>query len=249
MGGLPVKPKVQGYIAQEVFAQFQEYCKLHGLSQSAGLEIAVAGFLGIKREPDKKTSATLEISILASEIGKLSKRVSILERWKLDTESLPEDVPTADLVFPIAEPPANLVEPVANTAANLNTKEADTLVSLPDNLADIPADTLANLIETDADTSTASADTIANLDVNPGAGMVASVSGSLPAREAIAISSSDPADYLTRKDLGGLLGVSHESIRVWEQSGKLKEQGWEPVPGTGGSPNNPIRYRQISRQI
>lgn len=213
MGGLPVKPKVQGYIDQEVFVQFQEYCKIHGLSQSAGLEVAVAGFLGIKREQDKKTTTSIETSnILASEISKLNERLGILERWKLDLESVSSDISTANLTYPIADP-----------AANLDVTVAD----IPANLIQLNADTLAN----------------------PDTGIAEESHEKLPPKGAIAISSSDPVDYLTRKELGKLLGTSHESIRVWEQSGKLKERGWKPVPNTGGSPSNPIRYRRISRQM
>lgn len=165
MGGLPQKPKVQGYIQQEAFDKFQDYCKLHKLSQSAGLDVVIAGFFGIKREVTEReqheqTTTSIETSnILVAEISKLNERVGILERWKLDIESLSdisEDISTANLTCPIAEPAANLGEPVANTLANLNREAADILV---------------NPIQSGADTSMGIADTIANPDVNPGTGI------------------------------------------------------------------------------
>ena len=55
--------------------------------------------------------------------------------------------------------------------------------------------------------------------------------------------------HLTRKQLGERLEKSHETIRKWEESGRLAALGWEPVPGTGTgtgierNPKNPRLYR------
>ena len=49
------------------------------------------------------------------------------------------------------------------------------------------------------------------------------------------------SETLTRKELGKLFNVSHEAIRLWEENGKLKEQGWERIP----SAKNPVRYRRV----
>ena len=52
--------------------------------------------------------------------------------------------------------------------------------------------------------------------------------------------------HLTRNQLGKLLGgKSRETIRKWEESGKLAAYGWEPIPDTGSSPKNPRLYRPI----
>ena len=146
MGGLPTKPKIQGYITAEVFAKFQDYCKLHGLSQSAGLETVIAGFFGISpevKEPLEKTNISVS-NILATEISKLNDRVGILERWKLDVENISADVSNANLSCLIANPAAYLNGAVANLSANL--------ASSANNLTDLVADTFANLASVDADT-------------------------------------------------------------------------------------------------
>lgn len=230
MGGLPVKPKVQGYIRQEVFDKFQEYCKSNRLSQSAGLEVVIAEFFGIKKEVteqnEKITSSTTYIeicNILTSEVEKLNERISFLERWRLDLEDISANILNANLACLLANPVAN-----------------------PDGAV---ADTPANLIHREADTFTGIADTLANLDAKPGAGIAEKSHENLPTKGAIALASSDRSDHLTRKELGELLGVSHESIRVWEQRGDLKKRGWELVEGTGSSPKNPRLYREIDPRV
>ena len=60
-----------------------------------------------------------------------------------------------------------------------------------------------------------------------------------PAKTPTQIDSETP----TRKELGKLFNVTHEAIRIWEEKGKLKEQGWERIPSAG----NPVRYRRIPK--
>ena len=61
-----------------------------------------------------------------------------------------------------------------------------------------------------------------------------------------AIASNSGGEPLTRKQLGVRFGKSHETIRIWEEAGKLASRGWDPVPGTGSSPNNPRLYSPIT---
>lgn len=56
----------------------------------------------------------------------------------------------------------------------------------------------------------------------------------------ITLENAQETEQLTRKQLGKILGVSHETIRAWEKSGKLKEKGWVVVPKT----NHPVKYRK-----
>lgn len=49
----------------------------------------------------------------------------------------------------------------------------------------------------------------------------------------------------SRKELGKLFNVSHEAIRIWEESGKLIELGWERVPHI----KSPVKYSRTSQTI
>lgn len=48
----------------------------------------------------------------------------------------------------------------------------------------------------------------------------------------------------TREQLGKILGVSRETIRIWQRSGELERRGWAVVPKTGSTPKNPIKYQK-----
>lgn len=50
-------------------------------------------------------------------------------------------------------------------------------------------------------------------------------------------------ETLTRKDLGKLFNVSHEAIRLWEESGRLKELGWERA----GHIKSPVKYSRTNQ--
>lgn len=65
-------------------------------------------------------------------------------------------------------------------------------------------------------------------------------------RTALGSSPVTESEPLNRKQLGKLFKKSHETIRQWEETGKLALAGWEPVPGTGGSPRSPRLYRTRS---
>lgn len=49
----------------------------------------------------------------------------------------------------------------------------------------------------------------------------------------------------SRKELGKLFNVSHEAIRIWEESGRLKELGWERA----GHSKSPVKYSRTSQPI
>jgi hypothetical protein len=48
-------------------------------------------------------------------------------------------------------------------------------------------------------------------------------------------------ETLTCKELGKVFNVSHEAIRIWEESGKLIDLGWERIPEA----TSPVRYRRL----
>ena len=54
---------------------------------------------------------------------------------------------------------------------------------------------------------------------------------------------------LTRDHLGKQFNVSRETIRKWEETGKLADKGWEVVPGTGTNPKNPRLYCPIGTDV
>ncbi len=51
-------------------------------------------------------------------------------------------------------------------------------------------------------------------------------------------------ETLTRKELGKLFNVSHEAIRLWEESGRLKELGWERIPHI----KSPVKYSRTKEK-
>ncbi|PSB23817.1 hypothetical protein C7B70_25710 [Chlorogloea sp. CCALA 695] len=55
----------------------------------------------------------------------------------------------------------------------------------------------------------------------------------------------DLEETLTRKELGKLFNVSHEAIRIWEESGKLRILGWERVPHI----KSPVKYSRTNPLI
>ncbi len=57
---------------------------------------------------------------------------------------------------------------------------------------------------------------------------------------------TEESPHLTREQLGKRFGKTREAVRQWEQTGKLTQMGWEPVPGTGSNPKNPRLYRTRS---
>ena len=50
---------------------------------------------------------------------------------------------------------------------------------------------------------------------------------------------------LTRKELGKLFNVSHEAIRICEESGKLRSLRWERVPHI----KSPVKYSRTNPLI
>lgn len=46
MGGKPIKPKIQAYVEQQWFDEFEVYCSTHNLNQSKALEKILAEFFG-----------------------------------------------------------------------------------------------------------------------------------------------------------------------------------------------------------
>ncbi|WP_373529110.1 hypothetical protein [Nostoc sp.] len=49
----------------------------------------------------------------------------------------------------------------------------------------------------------------------------------------------------SRKELGKLFNVSHEAIRIWEESGKLRSLGWERIPHI----KSPVKYSRTTPLI
>ena len=87
MGGLPVKPKLQGYVAQELFDEFEAYRASHNLNQSKALEKLLAEYFGKPSAstlpPNEVASALPLVAALRSELVELklelTQRLQVLE--------------------------------------------------------------------------------------------------------------------------------------------------------------------------
>lgn len=68
--------------------------------------------------------------------------------------------------------------------------------------------------------------------------------GDLSGNEPVAIAPNEQED-ITIKELAERLNMSRQAVEQREQQGKLKNLGWQRVPGTGTNRNNPRKYRRI----
>ena len=75
MGGLPVKPKLQGYVAQELFDEFERFRATHNLNQSKALEKLLAEYFG---KPSASTAPQDEIAAAASLLAAMRAEVAAL---------------------------------------------------------------------------------------------------------------------------------------------------------------------------
>ena len=223
MGGLPVKPKLQGYIAQELFDEFEAYRVAHNLNQSKGLEKLLAEYFGgsiASTVPqDEVAAAASLLAAMRSELAalrlELVQRLEVVES-RLATESA---IPLDESAIESAVAEDVIAMPIDVSA----TSSADESAGEP--LVEGPATEEAIAGEPEEEALV--------------------VATSEPAVvEAIAAPKSQ---HLNRQQLGKYFGKSHETIRQWEVDSKLDEKGWEVVPGTGSSPKKPRLYRPVSR--
>ncbi len=54
-----------------------------------------------------------------------------------------------------------------------------------------------------------------------------------------------PQETQSRKELGKLFDVTHEALQIWEESGKLKQLGWQRLPYI----KSPVKYSRTSQSI
>lgn len=151
---------------------------------------------------------------------------------------LPEQA--SSLPVDIAEPLTTMqaIEPLEQSASSLPIANSELLEPMPE----MPVNYDEPLVEEPAEVEAAIA-----VDSSPVATselLVDEPATSEPLEEEAIAPAESP--HLTRNQLGQMLGgKTRETIRKWEESGKLSEKGWEPVPGTGSSPANPRLYRPI----
>ena len=217
MGGLPVKPKLQGYVAQELFDEFEAYRASHNLNQSKALEKLLAEYFGKPSAPTLPPNDALATSALASLRAELAAlRLELVQRLEV-VESRLANKSAANLggISAIAEDV--IAVPVTVSAIRSADESATLLDEVVDRLADESAS--ESLVVNGSEEEAVVVEAIAPF--------------------------SEP-QHLTQQQLAKRLGVSRQYVAKLEKSGKLAEIGWEPVPGTGGR-KNPRRYRPISR--
>ena len=85
MGGLPLKPKLQGYVQQELFDEFERFRTSHNLNQSKALEKLLAEYFGKSSAsalPHEEAIATSTLAdSLRAELAAL--RLEIVQRLEL----------------------------------------------------------------------------------------------------------------------------------------------------------------------
>ena len=129
MGGLPVKPKVQGYVAQELFDEFEAYRASHNLNQSKALEKLLAEYFGKPSAPTLPPNDAIPTSALASLRAELAAlRLELVQRLEVVESRLANES-----ALPLIESAANLLNVSAISSAD---ESAASLAELVDRLAD-----------------------------------------------------------------------------------------------------------------
>ena len=99
MGGLPVKPKLQGYVAQELFDEFERFRATHNLNQSKGLEKLLAEFfngsIASTVPHDEVVAAASLLAAMRAELAdlrqELVQRLEVVESRLAIESALPLD--------------------------------------------------------------------------------------------------------------------------------------------------------------
>ena len=73
MGGLPVKPKLQGYVQQELFDEFERFRTTHILNQSKALEKLLAEYFGKPSAPTLPHEEAIAVATLRADLVKLEQ--------------------------------------------------------------------------------------------------------------------------------------------------------------------------------
>ena len=76
MGGLPVKPKLQGYVQQELFDEFERFRTTHNLNQSKALEKLLAEYFGKPSAPTLPHEEAIAVATLRADLVKLEQELS-----------------------------------------------------------------------------------------------------------------------------------------------------------------------------
>lgn len=126
MGGLPVKPKLQGYVAQELFDEFERYRVTHNLNQSKGLEKLLAEFFNGSSAStlpqDEVVAAASLLAAMRAELAdlrqELSQRIQIVE----DRLAISSADGLVNESTTINEPALSAIDPVGNSADESATR-------------------------------------------------------------------------------------------------------------------------------
>lgn len=91
MGGLPVKPKLQGYVQQELFDEFERFRATHSLNQSKALEKLLAEYFGKPSTSTLPHEEAIAVAALRSELVELklelTQRLQVLEDRLADSSA------------------------------------------------------------------------------------------------------------------------------------------------------------------
>ena len=266
MGGLPLKPKLQGYVQQELFDEFERFKATHNLNQSKALEKLLAEYFGKPSAstlpPNEVASALPLVAALRSELMELklelTQRLQLLEDRLADSSADNSAMPLAGLADESAAPMISLSDESVTGFFSLVTDSASDSVDIQSGSAYksvIPLDESAieSAVVEDAIALPATVSAISSADESASESVVdkpteveTAIAGEPEEEEeAVVVEARAVAEkpHLTRAQLGEYLGgISRETIRQWEKSGKLAEEGWVSVPGTGTSPKKPRLY-------
>ena len=135
-----VKPKLQGYVREDLFIQFEDERRSLGLSQSQALEKMLLERYQL--EPSKPNPESLYW--ITKSLEDLQARVKRLEITGNPESNLESNPPSNLESNPESNPPSNLEsDSLSNLPSNLESNlESDSLSNLPSNLE---SDSLSNL--------------------------------------------------------------------------------------------------------
>ena len=138
MGGLPLKPKLQGYVQQELFDEFERFKATHNLNQSKALEKLLAEYFGKPSAstlpPNEVASALPLVAALRSELMELklelTQRLQLLEDRLADSSADNSAMPLAGLADESAAPMISLSDESVTGFFSLVTDSASDSVDI-----------------------------------------------------------------------------------------------------------------------
>ena len=250
MGGLPLKPKLQGYVQQELFDEFERFRATHNLNQSKALEKLLAEYFGKPSASTLPPVDALATSTLADSLRAelAALRLELVQRLEVVESRLA--IESATIVNELAAPLDGLAEvsadnipdlinvPIASdatttpteqivSAANLKIESAvvEDVNAVPVTVSAISsADGLAtNLAELVASSADESASESVEEEV------ASELAADEPEEEAAGVEKeiAVPKELITATDLAPILGVTQPTVgRAAKNLGHEKFRKW-----------------------